>query len=136
MKQTILIVAAHADDETLGCGGTIARHVTEGDDVHVIFLTDGVGSRRGDFDLIGNPIDSTDAVERNTASLTALAILGVPRGNVHAFSFPDNALDSLSLMTVVKAIESVVAKVDKSKPIPVLLRRGELATYVLIRPAR
>jgi serine protease Do len=29
-----------------------------------------------------------------------------------------------------------VAKIDKSKPIPVLLRRGELATYLLIRPAR
>ena len=35
-----------------------------------------------------------------------------------------------------KEFDSVVAKVDKSKPIPVLLRRGELATYVLIRPAR
>jgi serine protease Do len=32
--------------------------------------------------------------------------------------------------------EAVVAKVDKSKPIPVLLRRGELASYLLIRPAR
>jgi serine protease Do len=36
----------------------------------------------------------------------------------------------------VKEFDSVVAKVDKSKPIPVLLRRGELATYLLIRPAR
>ena len=36
----------------------------------------------------------------------------------------------------VKEFDAVVAKVDKSKPIPVLLRRGELATYLLIRPAR
>jgi serine protease Do len=36
----------------------------------------------------------------------------------------------------VKEFDAVVAKVDKNKPIPVLLRRGELATYVLIRPAR
>ncbi|MDB5872724.1 MAG: degP [Ramlibacter sp.] len=36
----------------------------------------------------------------------------------------------------VKEFDSVVAKVDKTKPIPVLLRRGELATYLLIRPAR
>jgi len=35
----------------------------------------------------------------------------------------------------VKEFDTVVAKVDKSKPIPVLLRRGELATYLLIRPA-
>jgi serine protease Do len=36
----------------------------------------------------------------------------------------------------VKDFDSVVAKVDKNKPIPVLLRRGELATYLVIRPAR
>jgi serine protease Do len=36
----------------------------------------------------------------------------------------------------VKEFDTVVAKVDKSKAIPVLLRRGELATYLLIRPAR
>jgi len=36
----------------------------------------------------------------------------------------------------VKEFDAVVAKVDKSKAIPVLLRRGELATYLLIRPAR
>ena len=36
----------------------------------------------------------------------------------------------------VKEFEAAVAKVDKSKPIPVLLRRGELASYLLIRPAR
>jgi serine protease Do len=36
----------------------------------------------------------------------------------------------------VKEFDAVVAKADKTKPIPVLLRRGELATYLLIRPAR
>jgi len=36
----------------------------------------------------------------------------------------------------VKEFDAVVARVDKSKAIPVLLRRGELATYLLIRPAR
>ncbi len=35
-----------------------------------------------------------------------------------------------------KDFDAVVAKIDKSKPIPVLLRRGELATYLVIRPAR
>ena len=36
----------------------------------------------------------------------------------------------------VKEFDAVVAKIDKAKPIPVLLRRGELATYLLIRPVR
>jgi serine protease Do len=36
----------------------------------------------------------------------------------------------------VKDFESVVARVDRKKGIPVLVRRGELATYLVIRPAR
>jgi serine protease Do len=36
----------------------------------------------------------------------------------------------------VREFDAAVAKIDKSKPVPVLLRRGELATYALIRPAR
>ena len=36
----------------------------------------------------------------------------------------------------VKEFDAAVAKADKAKPIPVLLRRSELATYLLIRPAR
>lgn len=39
-------------------------------------------------------------------------------------------------INTVKDFEAVVAKLDKTKPIPVLLRRGELANYLLIRPAR
>jgi serine protease Do len=36
----------------------------------------------------------------------------------------------------VKEFDAALAKADKSKPIPVLLRRGDLATYLLIRPPR
>jgi len=36
----------------------------------------------------------------------------------------------------VRDFDATVARIDKSKPIPVLLRRGELATYLVIRPAR
>ena len=45
MKKKILIIAAHPDDETIGCGGTIARHAYNGDEVGIITLTDGVNSR-------------------------------------------------------------------------------------------
>lgn len=43
--KTLLVVAAHADDEALGCGGTIARYVGKGDTVHLVLMADGVHSR-------------------------------------------------------------------------------------------
>lgn len=42
----ILIIAAHPDDEVLGCGATIAKHVKNGDNVKVLFLADGYSSDR------------------------------------------------------------------------------------------
>ena len=46
----VLILAAHADDDILGCGGTMAKHSDQGDEVSVLFLTNGVGARgEGDF---------------------------------------------------------------------------------------
>lgn len=37
----VLVFAPHADDEILGCGGTIARHTAEGDQVYVCVVTRG-----------------------------------------------------------------------------------------------
>tara|TARA_B100000989_G_scaffold121345_3_gene89561 strand:- start:8565 stop:9251 length:687 start_codon:yes stop_codon:yes gene_type:complete len=41
----IFVVAAHPDDEVLGCGGTLLRHVSNGDKVYVLFVSDGVSAR-------------------------------------------------------------------------------------------
>ena len=48
MVGSILILAAHPDDEVLGCGCTIAKLSAKGASVHVVFLGDGVYSRQGD----------------------------------------------------------------------------------------
>lgn len=42
-----LVIAPHPDDESVGCGGSIIRHVKSGSRVKVIFLTDG---NKGDFE--------------------------------------------------------------------------------------
>lgn len=47
MEQNLLVLAAHPDDEVLGCGGTIAKMTDLGATVHVSFLADGVFSREG-----------------------------------------------------------------------------------------
>lgn len=43
-KRPILILAPHADDESLGCGGLIAQACAAGEEVYVAILTDGTGS--------------------------------------------------------------------------------------------
>jgi len=47
MSKSVLILAAHPDDEVLGCGGTIAKMVDDGSIVNVAFFADGVFSRGG-----------------------------------------------------------------------------------------
>ena len=40
-KNIVCVIAVHPDDETLGCGGTMLRHLKNGDEVHCVFVTDG-----------------------------------------------------------------------------------------------
>ena len=44
-KEIILICVAHRDDETLGCGSIIQKHILNKDSVYCISMTDGVSSR-------------------------------------------------------------------------------------------
>ena len=40
-EKRVLVFVAHQDDETIGCGGTLAKWSNEGAKVHVCFMTDG-----------------------------------------------------------------------------------------------
>lgn len=101
MAHTVLVVAAHPDDEVLGCGGTIARHAAAGDTVHLLFMTNGEDARGT------APADRIDA--RQQASLAAAAVLGAQTPML--LDFPDNRMDSLPLLDVVQAVERRIAAV-------------------------
>ena len=100
MCKIILVVAAHTDDEAMGCGGTIARHVAEGDKVHLLFMTDGVGSRE---------VVAEEVTERLSAAQQAADILGV--SSFINLNFPDNRMDSVALLDIVKEVETVISKI-------------------------
>ena len=42
---TIFVIAAHPDDEVLGCGGTLLKHINKGDKVNILFVSEGVSGR-------------------------------------------------------------------------------------------
>ena len=101
MSEKILVIAAHADDEALGCGGTIARHVAEGCSVHVVFMADGVTSR---------PEAEPGARQaRLVAARQAQAILGVRQ--TRSLGLPDNRMDTLPLLEVVQQLEPIIEEV-------------------------
>ncbi len=104
MSKTVLIVAAHADDEALGCGGTIARHAAEGDSVYLVLMADGVNSRTG--------ASEADMELRLSAADRTQQILGITE--VHHLSFPDNRMDSIPLLDIVQELEPVVQRIAPS----------------------
>lgn len=104
MSQTILVVAAHPDDEALGAAGTIARHGAAGDEVFLLFLADGEGAR--------GSLERLEA--RREATYRAADRMGVARSRVRFLDFPDNRMDSVPFLEIVQAVESLVGSLEPS----------------------
>jgi LmbE family N-acetylglucosaminyl deacetylase len=100
----ILVVAAHPDDEVLGCGGTIARARDDNADVRVVFLAEGVTSRY-DFNQINSPEVLAASQQRNANAIAALAVLGVPENEIFLSQRPCCRLDQVPLLDLTKQIE-------------------------------
>lgn len=103
MHRSILVVAAHPDDEVLGCGGTLAKHAARGSTVSVAFMSDGVSSRPAD-----SALQQTHLEARRTAARKAAAILGVQ--HVTFGEFPDNRMDSIALLDITQSVEALIGQ--------------------------
>ena len=106
--QCVVVVAAHPDDEVLGCGGTIAWHADAGDQVQVLIIAEGATSRQ-------QQRDRSQAMEDlsllSHAAQQAGNILGA-RG-VELLDLPDNRLDSLNRLDLIKRIEE---RIERHQP--------------------
>ena len=98
-KNKILVIVAHPDDETIGCGGTLARHLKKGDYVFCISLTNGIGAR------FKKKINKEELFVRQQASTRAQKILGFKWLKECCHDFPDNSLDSVPIIKIIRVIE-------------------------------
>ncbi len=98
-NQKILVIVAHTDDEAIGMGGTIAKHVAAGDEVYCIAMTNGVGAREN--------AEVADIKSRAEAAKVAARAMGYKW--LAQYDFPDNQLDSVPMIKVIQAIEEATA---------------------------
>ena len=100
----VLVVAAHPDDEVLGCGGTIARHAHEGDQVQILIVAEGSTSRQRKRNRTLVQDELSDLAK--SAQLVS-SILGAE--GVELLDLPDNRLDSLDRLDLIKLIEEHIS---------------------------
>ena len=92
----VLVVAAHPDDEVLGAGATLARHVDRGDEVHACVLSEGATSRYED-DMVSELVQ---------CGKRAAEVIGLR--SLRFEQLPDQRLDLLPLIEVTQAVEDLV----------------------------
>lgn len=93
MNKRIIVFAPHPDDETYGCGGTIAKKINEGYEVIIVMMTDG---RNLFQNVLGIDLDPTPEEVKKTRReeiIRATKILGVSKKNLLFLDFEDGALE-------------------------------------------
>ncbi len=98
-------MAAHPDDEVLGCGATSARLAAEGHEVHFAILGEGITARhRGQSDAEANQKE-----QLHKHAHAAATKIGAKSLEIH--KLPDNRLDTMPLLDVVKIVEELVGRI-------------------------
>ncbi|MFH0945706.1 MAG: PIG-L family deacetylase [Planctomycetota bacterium] len=107
VRGRVLVFAPHPDDETIGPGGTLLQHSQGGDEIHVVFVTDGTSG-----DPSGQEDPQAYAEVRVREGRAAAEILGI--GGIESWGLPDNhkvTEDDLSLF-----VPRMIETIQKVKP--------------------
>ncbi|MEM3697174.1 MAG: PIG-L family deacetylase [Candidatus Bathyarchaeia archaeon] len=116
-NKVIVVFAPHPDDETFGCGGTIAKKISEGFNVLVVVMTDGRNLLKSILNIEDDPPPNDVKDIRRKEVLKATKILGIPHDNVIFFDFEDGCLSDYEA----EAEEKVCEILSRYRPVEVYL---------------
>ena len=118
----ILVVVAHPDDDILGMGGTMLKYSKKGDQIKVIFLATGITSRKKSGHTNATKYEVNKKEEKNMCDeITVLrsqakkACKSLLVNNVNFYDFPDNEMDSVPLLKIIKVIEKEIRSFKPEK---------------------
>lgn len=111
----VLVVAAHPDDELLGCGGTAARLAREGHSIYMAILGEGISSRHSRRE----EADTSALKKLKDCSQRVADLLGAKELSLHGL--PDNRFDTLPLLDVVKIVEELI---ERRRPTAIYTHHG------------
>lgn len=104
--EKILVVAAHPDDELLGLGGTIRRLADAGKETHAVILAEGITSRVETRD----EADLNELKELREDAQKAAEVVGY--SSIEFNDFPDNRMDEVDLLDIIKVVSKYIEKYD------------------------
>lgn len=92
-KRKVIVFAPHPDDETWGCGGIIAKRVSDGYEVFIVILTDGRHAFSSGLGIYSDPTPEELIEIRSEEAKRAVRILGVREENLFFLGFEDGMLE-------------------------------------------
>jgi len=117
-NKTMIVFSPHPDDETCGCGGTIAKRVGEGYEVLIVVLTDGRHAFSKVLGIDSDPTPEELGKIRREEVRRAVRILGVREENLIFLDFEDGTIDQNSDKVEEKIIEILIKKPSLEVYIP------------------